>query len=119
MRGVLRVLGRLALWLLVLVAGFAAAVFLAVLVSAEDSEQLVGAIVLLAVALLVAAAAVWAAPHAAAVAGEGRFLARARRGARAAARRGAARPATEPAPLGRAARRRYRADRRLRLGVRG
>jgi membrane associated rhomboid family serine protease len=59
MRGVLRVLGRLALWLLVLVAGFAAAVVLAVLVSAEDSDQLLGAIVLLAVALVVVAAAVW------------------------------------------------------------
>jgi membrane associated rhomboid family serine protease len=59
MRGVLRVSGRLALWLLVLVAGFAAAVFLAVLVSAEDSDQLIGAIVLLAVALLVLGAAVW------------------------------------------------------------
>jgi membrane associated rhomboid family serine protease len=59
MRGVLRVLGRLALWLLVLVAGFAAAVFFAVLVSAEDSDQLIGAIVLVAAALVVVAAAVW------------------------------------------------------------
>jgi membrane associated rhomboid family serine protease len=59
MHGVVRVLGRLALWLVVVAAGFAAAVFLAVLVSAEDSDQMIGAIALLAVALLVVAAAVW------------------------------------------------------------
>ena len=63
MRGVLRVLARLALWLLVLVAGFAVVVLFAVLVSAEDSDQLIGAIVLLAAALLVVAAAIWGLRH--------------------------------------------------------
>lgn len=52
-------LGRLALWLLLLVAGFAVVVFIAVLVSADDTNQLIGAIVLLAVALLAVAAGIW------------------------------------------------------------
>jgi membrane associated rhomboid family serine protease len=59
MRGFLRVFGRLALWLLALVTGLAAVIVFAVLVSAEDSDQLLGAIVLLACALLAVGAAVW------------------------------------------------------------
>src|SRR5215207_1894273 len=46
MRTALRILGRLACWLLVVVGGFAVAVFAAVLVSAENSDQRLGSVVL-------------------------------------------------------------------------
>ena len=59
MRGVARVLGRLALWLVVFAAGFAAAIFLVVLISAEDSNELIGGIALLTGALLIVGAALW------------------------------------------------------------
>ena len=59
MRSALRILARLAFWVLVVVGALALALFGIVLVSAEDSDQRIGSVVLMVAAVLVLIGGIW------------------------------------------------------------